>query len=158
MEDDDTTKKPVVPAVVAEVVTSAPVVAEKPAVVVPEPVKTEEVSEVPVEANEIVAPVEAQNDEKVAEVVTEVMPEKVEAVEAVNEVAPVVESDTVVAPVVAEVASQAPVVLADAPAATPVKATSEEEGLLEGIINTLAFDDADDGKKHLNDLMTQILN
>jgi hypothetical protein len=147
--EDDTTKKPVVPTVAPIIVTVAPIVAaDKPvSIIVPvvqEPVKAEEV-EIAVEANEIVAPIEAQNDEKVAEIVTEMMPDKMEVIEIVNDIVPAVESETIVAVVPEVVASQAP--LADSPVTTPTKATSEEEGLLEGIINTLAFDDADDDGK-----------
>lgn len=149
--EDDTTKKPatVAPAVAA-VVTSSPFVAEKP-VVIAEPVKETAITPAETIANEII-PVEvstiadlAQNDEKLAEPIEAEtmmpMPEKVDAVaEPVK-----AESDapvTVVETLANEVVSQAP--LADAPVATPTKATSEEEGLLEGIINTLTFDDAED--------------
>lgn len=90
------------------------------------------------------------NDEKVAEPTTDVMTdEKVES-DSVNEVVPVEPVvETLANEVVPEVAADAtPVVAAvtSVPAA-PVKATSEEEeSLIDGIVNTLVFDDTDDGK------------
>lgn len=110
---------------------------------------------IPVEV-EVVAP----TDEKVAEQTPELeviapTAEKIEAVamaETANEIIPVVEgeilepaaSEIIVAelPVTqAAVASETPVV-----ATTPIKATSaEEEGLIEGIVNTL-IDDGTDGE------------
>lgn len=153
--EDETTKKPVVAAAVAAV-TAAPIVADKPAaVVVPEPVK----EEIPVEVvPEEFTPTEPYvNDEKVAEVVTEA-PEKVVESDAVNEVVPAASNDVpVVEPVLTgEVVPSVPAVVADSPVAAvvpavtsaPVKATSEEEdGLIEGIVNTLILDDGEDGKK-----------
>lgn len=106
------------------------------------------------------APVEevVVSDEKIAEPIADLetaatMPEKTEVMpETMNEVLPVVEgeilepaaSEIVVAeaPVVS-VTQAAPVAVA-AVAATTVKQTSEEEeGLIEGIVNTLIDDDAD---------------
>lgn len=157
--EDDTTKKPTVAAIVPAVVTSAPVVTPAK---IPVEVLTNEVE--PVLANEvplIVVPVET--GEKVAETVTDLetaatMPEKVEVMpETVNEVLPIAEGE-ILEPAASEiVAAEVPAVLAQtatvpespvaAVAATPVKATSEEEeGLIEGIVNTLILDDDADGK------------
>jgi hypothetical protein len=155
LEDDTATKKPAVPAVVAEVVTSAPIVADKPlASIVPEPVKEEVVlSESPVVENNEIIPVEVVNDEKVAEAITEVeiTPTSSPVVETANEVSAVVESDSPATPeAVLSVVSQTPLADQAASVSTPTKATSEEEGLLEGIINTLTFDDeGEDGKNKL---------
>jgi hypothetical protein len=161
--EDDTTKKPTVapvPSVVgSSVVTSAPIIADKPAVIEPVkapviiPVEATVNDVVPVEANEIVAPIEnvVQSDEKIAEPAIEaetMMPLVPEKNESTNEIVSPIESDSTapVETVATEVISQAPI--SDTPAIAPTKATSEEEGLLEGIINTLTFDDAedDDGK------------
>lgn len=152
--EDETTKKPVVAAPVVTV-TSAPIVADKPAVVAVEPVKEEVV---PVEVIEEFTATEPYiNDEKVAEVITEAVPEKVVESDAVNEVVPPTANDVpVVEPMlVGEVVPSVPAVVADSPVAAivpavtsaPVKATSEEEdGLIEGIVNTLILDDGDDGE------------
>jgi hypothetical protein len=143
--EDDTTKKPVA-APVVPVVTAAPIAADIPAVV--EPVK-EEVVEAVI-ADEVPVTEVTVNDEKVAEPTTDVVTaEKVES-DSVNEVVPVetvVETLTseLVPEVAADTASVVPVVTS-APVA-PVKATSEEEeSLIDGIVNTLVFDDTDDGK------------
>lgn len=146
--EDDTTKKPVVPALVAAAVTSAPIVADKPAVIAA-PLKTPE--EIPVEVILDEVTEISVNDEKIAEPVTEILPEKVES-DAVNEIVPVVANEI---PVVETVLAVEPTVvkpLADKPAvitsvtSAPVKATSEEEdSLIDGIVGTF-LDDADDGK------------
>lgn len=156
--EDDTTKKPVVAAVVPAVVTSAPVVIPAK---IPVEVLTNEVE--PALANEIPLPVvPVETGEKVAETVTDLetaatMPEKVGVMpETVNEVVPIVEGE-ILEPAASEiVVAEVPTVVTqtvtapESPAAvasTPVKATSEEEeGLIEGIVNTLILDDDADGK------------
>lgn len=161
--EDDTTKKPtlapIIPTIVSSVVTSAPIIADKPAVIEPVkapviiPVETVVNDIVSVEVNEIVAPNEnvVQSDEKIVEPVVEagtMMPLVPEKNESTNEIVSPIESDSVatVEGLASEVITQASI--PDVPVVGPTKATSEEEGLLEGIINTLTFDDAedDDGK------------
>lgn len=165
--EDETTKKPVVAAVaaVAPVVTQAPVVV--PAKVPTEVLTNEIVPAVAGDATLAVVPVEAvATGEKVAETATDLetaatMPEKVEVMpETVNEVLPVVEGE-ILEPAASEiVVAEAPAVVtqavtvAETPvaavAATPVKATSEEEeGLIEGIVNTLISDDDADGEHNI---------
>lgn len=109
-----------------------------------------------------VVPVEAvaPNAEKVAETVADLetaasVPEKVEVIpETLNEVMPVVEAEILETAASENVVAEIPVVVAQtatapespvaAVVATPVKATSEEEeGLIEGIVNTLLDDDTD---------------
>lgn len=160
--DDETTKKPVVAAVVpAVVVPAAPVAAVAPAKA-PEILSNEiipvVVSEVPV----AVIPVEtvAPGGEKLAEQVSDLetaatMPEKVDVLPGtVNEVLPVVDG-VILEPAASEIAvSEVPAVVASAAtapeatvaavAASPVKqASEEEEGLIEGIVNTLILDDGE---------------
>jgi hypothetical protein len=159
--EDDTTKKPVVAQAVAAAVPApvvpAAIVPQTPAVViVPEPAKVpaEIINEVDADdVTEAILPAEipsAENTgEKLVETVTDMeaaasMPEKVEVtvpekIESVSEVvAPVASTDVLTNEVPA--ASEVPAVVA------PVKETSEEEGLLEGLVNTLILDDGDDGK------------
>lgn len=147
--EDDTTKKPVVPVVPVVPTTSAPIADEVLSVV--EPVK-EEVVETVVADETPATDIPVVNDEKVAEPTTaDVMTaEKVES-DAVNEIVPVeavaeaLTGESVTPEVVADAVPSVPVVTA-----APVKATSEEEeSLIDGIVNTLVFDDADDGKKFL---------
>lgn len=140
--EDDTTKKPVVAAV-------APLaaVAAAPAVPAKQPTPAEILTnEVIPEAPLSVIPVEvvSENGEKLVEPVADIIeavPEKVEVMTTLNDPIPVVEgevletaSSEVIAPVVAAVASP------ETPAAAPVKADSEEEGLIEGIVNTFIGD------------------
>lgn len=166
--EDDTTKKPVpAPAVVPAVVAETPVTVAVPAVPakVPEEVLTNEVIPVVVmtEAPLEVVPVEvvAPTDEKVAEQAPEAaaVPEKIEALAVTaNEVIPVVEAE-ILEPAASEiVVAEVPVAVTPAvvaiqetvaPAAVtaPVKATSaEEEGLIEGIVNTFIEDDGTEGE------------
>ena len=145
--EDDTTKKPVVPAIIAAV-TSAPIVADKP-VVIAAPVKTPE--EIPVEVILDEVTEISVNDEKIAEPVTEIIPEKVES-DAVNEIVPTVANEIPVVETALAVEPSVVTPLADKPAvvlpvtSAPVKATSEEEdSLIDGIVGTF-LDDADDGK------------
>ncbi len=137
--EDETTKKPTV----AAAVTSAPVVADVVENVV-EPVK-EEVAvlaeETPITDNVVV------NEDEVLEVITEAGTAVKGESDSVNEVVPT-ENDTPVEPLTGEKVEEASAVETSASAsADPVKATSdEEEGLIEGIVDTLILDDTEDGK------------
>lgn len=147
--EDDTTKKPVVAAVAPlAIATAAPVVPAKEPTTA-EILTNEIVPETPLN----VVPVEivSENGEKLAEPVAdliEAVPEKIEVMTTLNDPIPVVEGEVfetaaseVVAPVVASVA------VPETPA--PVKANSEEEeGLIEGIVNTF-IGDGKRSKKYL---------
>lgn len=147
-DDDVTTKKPVIAAVVPLLTESAPVVAPAkiPEVISNEIIPVAPLSVVPVE------PTVALTGEKVAEQVTDLetaatVPVKVEVMpETVNEILPVVEGE-ILEPAASEiVVSEIPVAVTPAAvvaaiAAAPVKQSSEEEeGLIEGIVNTLIDD------------------
>lgn len=156
--DDDTTRKPIVAAPVV-VQQAVPVVAPiAPPAKVPTEVLTNEVVPLAIAENAIAD----STGEKLAEPVPDLetaasVPEKVESVpESVNEIIPVVEEE-ILEPVASEiVVSELPAIVTQAasvpesplPVAAvaspaPVKQTSEEEeGLIEGIVNTLI----DDGK------------
>jgi len=166
--EDDTTKKPVIPVAPAAV----PVVVQaiqEPAVIIPEPVKAPiadavvpEVSEAALNVVAIETPVET--GEKIAEPIVEVVevaeiaPEKLDAeiaaIEAAeNEILAPAASEIALTneiPAAAVVAAQPEAVVATAPesvvaAVAPVKQTSEEEeGLIEGIVNTLILDDGEE--------------
>lgn len=108
-----------------------------------------------------VVPVEvvSENAEKLVEPVADVveaLPEKVEVMTTLNDPIPVVEgevletaSSEVVAPVVAAVASPAP---------APVKDASEEEGLIEGIVNTFIGDGKQPENNNLTMIFTTLIN
>lgn len=107
-----------------------------------------------------VVPVEvvSENAEKLVEPVADVveaLPEKVEVMTTLNDPIPVVEgevletaSSEVVAPVVAAVASPAP---------APVKDASEEEGLIEGIVNTFIGDGKQPESNNLTVIFTTLI-
>lgn len=158
-DDEPSTKKPV-PAVVAPVIPEVAVAAVEAPAKLPAEVLTNEVE--PVIANEAplsVVPVEvAATDEKIAEQVAE--SEAAVVPETVNEVLPVVEGE-ILEPAASEiVVSEVPVAITatvpESPVAAvvsaPVKQTSEEEeGLIEGIVNTLIEDDDTEGKMKMLD-------
>lgn len=163
--EDDTPKKPavvtpaaVVPAVVQAVVAETPVVAPAVPAKAPVAVLTNEVEPTTVnEAPLSVVPVETivPTGEKLAEQVAD--PESNTMVaETANEIIPVVEGEVLETAASEIVASEVPVAVTQtvsvpespiaAVASTPVKQTSEEEeGLIEGIVNTLISDDDTDG-------------
>lgn len=135
--------------VVPVVATAAPVIPPAP-VKVAEEVLTNEIvpTDIPVEV------VTSSGEKVAAEVVEVATPEKVEVVsEIANDVVPEGEALETAASEI--IVAQAPIVAATpvatvpespvaAVAAAPVKATSEEEeGLIEGIVNTLILEDGD---------------
>jgi hypothetical protein len=174
-EDDTPKKPVPSPAVVPAVIPEAPVVVPAPVVPVVVPAKVEVLSNelIPVivmtEAPMAVVPIEAvaPTDEKVAEQTEELevaatMPEKVETVkpveyifeiipngsegEALEQAASEIVAAEIPVAVTQTAAVETPATPVAAIATTPVKATSaEEEGLIEGIVNTL-IDDGTDGK------------
>lgn len=163
--DDETTKKPVVaaPVVVQQAVPDIPFVAPiVPPAKFPAEVLINEVAPLAVAENAIAD----STGEKLAEQVPDLetaatVPEKVESVpESVNEIIPVVEGE-ILEPAASEiVASELPAIVTQAASvpespvaaivsSAPVKQTSEEEeGLIEGIVNTLILDDGDGDLKN----------
>lgn len=153
-DDDVTTKKPIIaaPALVPVVPEAAPAIipAKVPEVISNEVIPVAPLSVVPAE------PVVVLTGEKVAEQVADLeiastVPVKVELIpEALNEVVEVVEEGGLEPAASEIVVSEVPVGVTQAatigasPVAAPVKQSSEEEeGLIEGIVNTL-IDDGED--------------